>query len=244
VRALQLQILHLQAVGAAYPISTFIREIESQLGWIAQLPWPAGIIDQQMFVSLRLMPAIRRLRLLDSAGKLHARSEDLRVMPPVLRFRRPGATDAFPDDIGTDCSQDPKFMVAVAKKVYYGPVYFRGETEPFMTLAVAGTRRDPLVSIAEVSLKSIWDVVSRIKVGERGQAYVVDANGRLIAHPDISLVLRITDMTQAARSAGSYPGAEPLRETRDISGRSVLAAYAPVTPLGWLVFVELLVEEA
>jgi hypothetical protein len=39
-----------------------------------------------------------------------------------------------------------------------------------MTLAVAGTRPDPLVSIAEVSLKSIWDVVSRIKVGERGQA--------------------------------------------------------------------------
>jgi hypothetical protein len=61
VRALQLQILHLQAVGAAYAISTFVREIESQLGAIAQLPWPAGVIDQQIFVNLRLMPAIRRL---------------------------------------------------------------------------------------------------------------------------------------------------------------------------------------
>jgi Cache domain len=237
VRALQLQILHLQAVGAAYAISTFIREIESQLGLIAQLPWPAGIIDQRTFVSLRLMPAIRRLSLLDSAGKLHARSVEGGVMPP------------FPDDIGTDYSQDPKFMVAVAKKVYYGPVYFRGETEPYMTPAVAGTRRDPLVGIAEISLKSIWDVMSRIKVGERGQVYVVDANGRLIAHPDISLVMRMTDMTrlaqvQAARSGGSYPGVEPLQETQDISGRSVLAAYAPVTPLGWLVFAELPVEEA
>jgi hypothetical protein len=165
------------------------------------------------------------------------RSEDLRVMPP------------FPDDIGTDSSQDPKFMVAVAKKVYYGPVYFRGETEPYMTLAVAGTRRDPLVSVAEVSLKSIWDVVSRIKVEERGQAYVVDANNRLIAHPDISLVMRMTDMTrlaqvQTARSGGSHPGVEPLQETQDIGGRSVLAAYAPVTPLGWLVFAELPLEEA
>jgi hypothetical protein len=57
--------------------------------------------------------------------------------------------------------------------------------------ALAGTRRDAGVSVAEVNLKLIWDVVSQIKVGERGQAYVVDAQGRLIAHPDISLVLRI-----------------------------------------------------
>ena len=160
-----------------------------------------------------------------------------------------GGHAPIPDEIGTDYSQDPAFKVAVTKKVYYGQVYFRDETEPYMTLAVAGTRRDPFMSIAQVSLKSIWDVVSRIKVGERGQAYVVDANGRLIAHPDISLVLRNTDMTrfaqvQAARSAGRYPGVEPLQETQDISGRNVLAAYAPVTPLGWLVFAELPVEEA
>jgi hypothetical protein len=29
----------------------------------------------------------------------------------------------------------------VAKKVYYGPVYFRRESEPYMTLALAGARR-------------------------------------------------------------------------------------------------------
>ena len=46
-----------------------------------------------------------------------------------------------------------------------------------MTLSLAGTRRDAGVSIAEVNLKLIWDVVSKIKVGERGQAYVVDARG-------------------------------------------------------------------
>ena len=55
---------------------------------------------------------------------------------------------------------------------------------------LAGTRKEAGISIAEVNLKLIRDVVSQIKVGERGQAYVVDAEGRLIAHPDISLVLR------------------------------------------------------
>ena len=118
-----------------------------------------------------------------------------------------------------------------------------------MTLAIAGTRRDAGVSVAEVNLKLIWDVVTQIKVGERGRAYVVDAQGRLIAHPDISLVLRNTDMSRlaqvrAARSSTAGNPSEPVQEGEDIEGREVLTAFAPVTPLGWLVFVELPVGEA
>jgi signal transduction histidine kinase len=98
-------------------------------------------------------------------------------------------------------------------------------------------------------LKLIWDVVSKIKVGERGQAYVVDAQGRLISHPDISLVLRNTDMTklaqvQAAQRADKGGPAEDIETATDIQGRKVLTAFAPVAPLGWTVFVELPVEEA
>jgi len=74
---------------------------------------------------------------------------------------------------------------------------------------------------------------------------VIDAGGRLIAHPDISLVLRNTDMTklaqvQAARTAGT----EQVQEGEDIHGHKVFSAFAPVSPLGWLVFVELPAEEA
>src|SRR5262249_43457937 len=135
------------------------------------------------------------------------------------------------------------------KKVYYGPVYFRRESEPYMTLALAGTRRDAGVSVAEVNLKLIWDVVSQIKVGNRGQAYVVDSQGRLIAHPDISLVLRTTDLSrlakvQAARASGAGQAAEQLQTADDIQGRRVLTAHAHVPPLDWLVFVELPVSEA
>jgi signal transduction histidine kinase/CheY-like chemotaxis protein len=118
-----------------------------------------------------------------------------------------------------------------------------------MTLAIAGTRRDAGVSVAEVNLKLIWDVVSQIKVGEHGHAYVVDAQGRLIAHPDISLVLRNTDMSRlaqvrAARSGAGDSPPETVQEADNIEGRKVLTAYAPVVPLGWLVFVELPADEA
>ena len=228
-----------QAEAAAAKIGQFVKEIESQLGWTTQLPWSAGSIEQRRFDALRLLrqvPAITELAQLDASGK-----ERLRVSRLAM--------DVVAS--GTDFSKEPKFTEAVARKVYYGPVYFRRESEPYMTLAIAGTRRDAGVSVAEVNLKLIWDVVSQIKVGERGHAYVVDAQGRLIAHPDISLVLRNTDMSRlaqvsAARAAtGATGGAsERVQESDDISGRKVLTAYAPVAPLGWLVFVELPATEA
>ena len=49
---------------------------------------------------------------------------------------------------------------------------------------------------------------------------------------------------KAARSAGSSPSVEPVLKAQDIRGRDVLTAYAPETPLGWLLFVELPAEEA
>ena len=118
-----------------------------------------------------------------------------------------------------------------------------------MTLSLAGTRRDAGVSIAEVNLKLIWDVVSQIKVGERGSAYVIDRQGRLIAHPDISLVLRNTDMSRlpqvrAARQSDPNDPDGDLQVAQNIQGREVLTASAPIEPLGWRMFVELPVEEA
>ena len=225
-----------QAEAAAAKIGQFIKEIESQLGWTTQLPWSAGSIEQRRFDALRLLrqvPAITELAQLDASGK-----ERLRVSRLAM--------DVVAS--GTDFSNDPKFMEAVARKVYYGPVYFRRESEPYMTLAIAGTRRDAGVSVAEVNLKLIWDVVSQIKVGERGHAYVVDAQGRLIAHPDISLVLRNTDMSRlaqmrAARGESDSPS-ETVQEAENIEGRKVLTASAPVAPLGWRVFVELPADEA
>jgi signal transduction histidine kinase len=236
-KAALIRIQHEQAEAAAAKIGQFIKEIESQLGWTTQLPWSAGSIEPRRFDALRLLrqvPAITELAQIDSTGK-----ERLRVSRLAM--------DVV--DSGVDLSKDPKFTEAVAHKVYYGPVYFRRESEPYMTLSLAGTRKDAGVSIAEVNLKLIWDVVSQIKVGEHGHAYVVGAQGRLIAHPDISLVLRNTDMSklvqvQAAQAGNANSGPDALQGARNIQGQEVLTASAPIAPLGWTMFVELPVEEA
>jgi signal transduction histidine kinase len=230
-----IRIQHEQAIAAAAKIGQFIKEIESQLGWTTQLPWSAGSVEQRRFDALRLLrqvPAVTELAQVDASGK-----ERLRVSRLAM--------DVI--DSGLDLSMDPKFNEAVAHKVYYGPVYFRRESEPYMTLALAGTRKEAGISIAEVNLKLIWDVVSQIKVGEHGHAYVVGAQGRLIAHPDISLVLRNTDMSKLAQVQAAQAGqgvSDELQGARNIQGQEVLTASAPITPLGWTMFVELPVEEA
>jgi GAF domain-containing protein len=236
-KAALIRIQHEQAEAAAAKIGQFIKEIESQLGWTTQLPWSAKSIDDRRFDALRLLkqvPAITELAQIDSTGK-----ERLRVSRIAI--------DVV--ESGLDLSKDPKFTEAVANKVYYGPVYFHRESEPYMTLSLAGNRKDAGVTIAEVNLKLIRDVVSQIKVGEHGQAYVVGAEGRLIAHPDISLVLRNTDMSkllqvQAARAGNANADVEALQGTLNIQGQHVLTASAPIAPLGWTMFVELPVEEA
>src|SRR4029078_6449647 len=93
---------------------------------------------------------------------------------------------------GNDMSKEPAFTEAVVHQIYYGPVYFRRESEPYMTLSLAGTRRDTGMSIAQVNLKLIWDVLSKIKFSGHGRAFVVDAAGRVLTHPYLSLRLRDT----------------------------------------------------
>ena len=187
-KAALIRIQHEQAEAAAAKIGQFIKEIESQLGWTTQLPWSAGSIEQRRFDALRLLrqvPAITELAQVDSTGK-----ERLRVSRLAM--------DVV--DSGLDLSKDPKFTEAVAHKVYYGPVYFRRESEPYMTLSLAGTRKDAGVSIAEVNLKLIWDVVSQIKVGEHGHAYVVGRAGA----PD--------------RASRHQPGAAQHRHVQAVAG--------------------------
>ena len=146
----------------------------------------------------------------------------------------------------------------MAHRVYYGPVYLRRQTAPYMTLSLAGTGRDAGVSVAEVSLTLVWDLVRELKVGERGVGYVLDGQGRVIAHSDFDTHARDAKerveslfqrdfsslaYVQAARAAGAA-GNGAVQIGRDLSGHDVLVAYTTIPPLDWLIFVEVPVEDA
>ena len=220
-----------KAEAAAQKVESFVREIEHQIGWVAYPQWAALPVEQRRFEYVRLLrqvPAITELTQLDRTGH-----EQLKVSRLSM--------DVVGSDI--DRSTEPAFTEAVANKVYFGPVYYRKESEPYLSMAVAHGGRTGGVTVAEINLKLILDVITQIKVGHDGYAYVVDTQGRLLAHPDISLVLRGTDMNRLAQVAEAR-AAEPAAEhgasrRRDLAGRPVLSAHAEIPALKWLVFVEL-----
>ena len=118
-----------KALGAAARIEAFIKEIEHQIGWTTQplLVAPGAALEQRRFDSLRLLrqvPAITEISHLDGRGR-----EQLRVSRLAM--------DVVNSQ--TDYSKDPRFVEARGGRPYYGPVYFRKESEPYMTLAMAGT---------------------------------------------------------------------------------------------------------
>ncbi len=224
------------AETAATRIGEFVQSIERQAGWTTQLPWAASPLEDWRFDAARLFrqsPAITEFIKLDAKGL-----EQLRVSQT--------ATDIVGSR--TDFSKDPRVAGAMAHGVYFGPVFFRRGSEPYMTMALAGSNRNAGVTIVEINLNLIRDVISQVKVGATGRAYVIDGTGQLIAHPDISLVLRKLDFSILAHvrdtlGTGRAP-ADVQRTSADFSGAKVLAMSAPVAPLGWHVIVEWPVAEA
>lgn len=248
-----------KALAAAERIERFVKEIERHLRATthAAAADPAvalsgrkgvgfrdtlatALIEQRELDFLRFLrsvPAARDIRHLDIAGK-----EQLRVS----RF----ALDAIGS--GEDFSQATAFVEAKkAGNTHFSQVYFYNDSEPYMTIAVPSGEYAVEVTVADVSLKAIWDVVSRIRVGRLGHAFVVDAHGHLIAHPDVSLVLQKRDLSGLPQVREARVGSKALDadETRamianGLDGRPVLVAHAPISPLQWLVFVEQPLAEA
>jgi signal transduction histidine kinase len=224
-----------KAEAASQKVESFVREIEHQIGWVAYPQWAARPVEERRFEYVRLLrqvPAITELTQLDRNGH-----EQLKVSRLSM--------DVVGSDI--DRSAEPAFKEAAPNKPYFGPVYYRKESEPYLSMAVAHGGRNGGVTVAEINLKLILDVIAQIKVGKDGYAYVVDRLGRLVAHPDISLVLRGTDMNRLAqvKAARQDNGVnDTALEAKDLSGRSVLSAHAEIPALNWLVFVDLPSKEA
>ena len=235
--SLLVRIQHEQAEAAAASISQFVKAIEDQMAWSVMFTWDGSTYDEWRLDAVRMLrevPAVTEVTQLDGSGR------------ELYRLSRQAI-----DVVGShqDHSRDPFFLQAMANKVYYGPVYFVDGSEPYMTLAMAGSRSKDGVIEAQVDLRFIWDVVSQIKAGRSGYAYVIDADGRLIAHPDLSLVLRNTDMSHLpqVRKARAERAANHIDDSlvpSAFGSGSVLSANAVVGPLNWRVFVDLPVAEA
>lgn len=234
-RARLSDLLDAEARLAAVKIEDFVDGIRDQMGWIVQLPWSDSPGDRRRLDALRLLhqaPAIESVSLVDPSGRE-------RVFVSRIGLNR--------IEGGDDHSNKPAVAGARSERTWFGPVTFHDGSEPFMTVAISGMRAATGVAVAEVNLKFIWEVISAIRIGRTGEAFVLDGPGRLVAHPDISLVLQADEAAQGPlRALRAAILARPGQAAagRDIAGNTVMAAMAPIPGLNWSVVVVQPIAEA
>jgi adenylate cyclase len=228
------EVLQAESRSAAERIQDYIDGIRDQLGLAVQFPWIEGQDDRHRIDALRLlqqMPAVVSIALVDQTGTE-------RVFASRLSLNRIGR--------GADMSEDPAVVGARDSKVWYGPVRYHHDSEPYMRIAVAGNLASAGIAIADINLKLIWDVIAAIKIGDTGHALVVDDSGRLVAHPDISRVLRggagSGDFNRLRSVVDAANGSAVVTTGDD--GKPVVALSVRAANLGWTVIAQQPVLEA
>jgi diguanylate cyclase (GGDEF)-like protein len=236
-RESRLALIRLQrekAEAAASRIGQYLFDIEQKIGVTTVTRRDASELEQRSFEVklLRRTAAINEIALLDQQGKEYLRVS--RRAPDVVRSGRDFSTTEF-------------FRQVKSGRPYRSPIYFR-DGALYMTIAMVVGPVDAGVTVAEVDLEFLLEGITRIKVGESGHAYAVDAEGRLIAHPDFGLVLKNTSLASLPQVQAAIKdptqGNHDFVDAHSLSGEEVLTAFGTIPQLGWFVFVEEPLTEA
>ncbi len=221
-RTALIQAMSEKADATAHRIEQSIVDLERQVSWVTR----ASVVTVEQRRAdyaelLNQVPAVASIFQLDGSGR-----EQLRLSRYSVSFGS-----------GADFSRDVRFTRTVARGVTYAPVFFR-EQQPFMSIAVAHSGRDAGASVAEINLRFLSGYVENAQASKVGSAYVVDANGILLAssgknmHPgkNLSALPQVATLLKSG-NATSTSGTNG-------EGQAVLTASSPAPKLGWFVLFE------
>ena len=194
-QALQLQRQVAQRVSTE--VRAFFSELENELRVVGRVQGLSRLDpDQQSRILSELLllePAFEELTLVDGQG--HERAHASRS-----RLESSGHTRAR-----RTCR--PRRM---SGQIYYSAVRFEQESgEPLITIGVplldARTGQLDALFIGEVRMKTIWDLIADVRLSPSQTAYIVDAEQRVVAHRNPSVVLRGTRFAVPGQD-GVQPG--------------------------------------
>lgn len=245
------------AKSAAARIESFLESVQRGVSDVDALPWESGYLTVD-----------------DRRNEFH---RIMKMTPSIVELTRIGANgveELYVSRIDLDRVRSGKKVdvkrFAFTKNgapVSFGATYFRDNLAPHVSMAIGVNENDKALTVAEVNLKFVADLVRRIKIGEAGNAFVVDASGMLVAHPNLSLVLRRTSLDQYPpfRALTGVSGLRSPSEDRTtaatdkpsdtelhvrlfrsdgIESGTVLTSAVPISSTGWWMFVEQPASEA
>jgi signal transduction histidine kinase/CheY-like chemotaxis protein/HAMP domain-containing protein len=215
------------AVALAADVDDYILLHRAGAAGLASFPGLLDLTPSAMHAAVRDFkagyPDVVAVSLFDASGNPLSRSDDVQPLPAIIGlpvFENARRFDAPSLDIRiSSISHTPVF--AFGTPVHTADGQFVG--------LVAET----------IESTSLAGRIARATGRQDLLAYMVDAQGRVIAHPDATLVASFTDLSAtppvaALRAAGGVNGTE----TYPAPGGEQLVGYASTSDLGWGVIVE------
>ncbi len=197
-RAIRFQYERAQRVAAE--VRAFVHELDRDLDVLIEVRGiqELHVTDQELLLAqlLSYQNMFDELAVLDSVGQEQVRLSRLEtVTPGDLRSRADDNAFRAPKNDGA---------------TYFSPIEFDEATgDPLMTLAkpLVDTRSGEVggVLVARIRFKSVWNLIADIHVEEGESVFIVDAQSRVIAHRDRSVVLGGTRF-KLPESAGFHTG--------------------------------------
>ena len=211
-----------KAETTASRIQQFMDETERQISIVTRAS--SDTLQQRRddyLLLLRQVPAVSQIFQIDGNGR-----EQLRMNRSTVSVGS-----------GEDFSRATGFSELVAKGLWYGEPFFR-DGQAFMSIGLAHPRREMGISVAELNLRFLSDLVTSGQAGKIGTAYVVSPKGELLASSDADQKrgADLSKLPQVAALIGSTP---QTRSTgTSIDGQAVLVAAKTVPDLNWHVLYE------
>ena len=167
-------------------VKAFLDGLESELIVVGQVQGLEKLNQDEQYNTLAELlsyrSAFKSLVLLDSQGQEQVHIERSSVPP------------SEPDNLA---KADEFVIPKTSGQTYYGPVHFDATTgQPFITIAVPlFDVRTGLVDgglVSEVHFQRIWDLITNLQTSPGQSVYIVDAQNKVVAHQNPSVVLRGT----------------------------------------------------
>jgi len=139
-----------------------------------------------------------------------------------------------------------EFLKIPQGNFFISQVYFSNKRHPFITLAVPLSNGRGALA-AKLDFDQMWEWIAEVKIGQSGNAFVVDKKGNLLAHMETERVLAHSNFQNLPVVEDFINGREPSPERwsryKDERGEEVVALYQTLPKLGWAVITQIPARE-
>ena len=128
------------------------------------------------------------------------------------------------------------FEKARGGEIGYTGARFTRENLPYACVAAPLQSRGRVVAVlwGELSLKSVWNVLDRIRLGKTGRVFILDSTGRFVSHPDMDKIVRGESADPAIVAELLKAGDKPVPWRDGGDGRRSYCLGARIAGLDWL----------